>query len=574
MYRLLIVDDEPEIRSGLRLKIDADKLGLELGGEASNGIEALDKLEEEPFDIVVTDMNMPVMDGVSFLQECRERYPDIRVVVITGYEDFQYARAALRHHASDYLLKPVARDELSAVLSKVIAEMDAERKKREQEAKDRWELTQYYKEMKEHFLLRLVKGDLDREQTAADLARKFGFDGWAERDVRFLTVGLRERAEAAPSAFGRAAGEEAGAEEPASGAAASPADAAGAAGGDAEAAGRSAADGQAARVPDEFRLPFEQICRKRASASGAACVAFRDPSYPGLMHFVAGESEDWLKAFALDLRAQVRAVLGFELASGIGRSVAGLRQWKEGYLSALLAWNLSESGAGGEERRSAAGQELTEEESEVARRYLAKGETESFGRAARQLLREAYSASPARFVKVIFQLYLLLESQAAELRIPLDHAEQLWLRPEMALALNSVDKAAAFLGGIAEKIGKQRRAEADEGDHSLIETARKFIDDNYMSDLNLTQIAERFNYNPSYFSEMFKNKVGKTFIQYLTDVRMSQAVRLLESTQLSLWDIAELTGFGSASYFSSKFKRTYGMSPSDYRQKAAGKRQS
>ncbi|MDI4644124.1 response regulator [Cohnella hashimotonis] len=550
MYRVLIVDDEPEIRQGLRLKIDADKLGLELAGEASNGVEALERLEDEAFDIVITDMNMPVMDGVSFLEACRERHPDIRLVVITGYEDFQYARAALRHQASDYLLKPVAADELADVLAKVTGELDGERQETAREERTRWELSQYYKEMKEHFIVRLIKGEADRENAALERARRFGLDAWAEAEVRFLTVGLRERSAAtvrrpAPQAAGEGEaahrpdkwGEE----------------------------GNGTAGRYSTRTPDQFRLALELICRERALESGA-CEAFRDASYPGLVHFATAESEAWLRDFAETLAEQVAALLGFELAVGLGRSATGFRSWKEGYLSSLLAWNLSESGLAEEDRRSPAGRTaLTGEELKVLERYLSRGELEAFERAIRQPLDEAFKASQTGFVKVIFQLYLALEAQAFESHIALDHAEQLWLRPELALALDSADKAVEFLMRIADKVARQQRHEAEESDHALIDAVLRYIDENYMTDLNLTDLAERFNYNPSYFSEMFKSKVGKTFIQYVTDARMTQAIRLLEGTQLSLWDIAELTGFSNASYFSSKFKRMHGVSPSDYR---------
>ncbi|MFC3801818.1 response regulator [Cohnella sp. GCM10012308] len=520
MYLVLIVDDEPEIRQGLKLKIDADKLGLELAGEASNGVEALERLEDEAFDIVITDMNMPVMDGVSFLEACRERHPDIRLVVITGYEDFQYARAALRHQASDYLLKPVAADELADVLAKVTAELDGERQETAREERTKWELSQYYQEMKEHFIVRLIKGEADREAAALERARKFGLDAWSGMEVRFLTVGLRRRTAARTPD----------------------------------------------RSPDQFRLALELICRERAQESGGACEAFRDASYPGLVHFATAESEAWQRDFAERLAEQAAALLGFELAVGLGRPATGFGQWKEGYLSALLAWNLSESGLAEEDRRTPAGRTaLTGEELKVLERYLARGELNAFERAIRQPLDEAFAASQAGFVKVIFQLYLALESQAFELHIAIDHAEQLWLRPELALALDSADKAIEFLTRIADKVARQHRHEAEENDHALIDAVLRYIDENYMTDLNLTDLAERFNYNPSYFSEMFKSKVGKTFIQYVTDARMAQAIRLLEGTQLSLWDIAELTGFSNASYFSAKFKRMYGVTPSDYR---------
>lgn len=606
MYRVLIVDDEPEIRQGLRLKIDADKLGLELAGEASNGVEALERLEDEAYDIVITDMNMPVMDGVSFLEACRERHPDVRLVVITGYEDFQYARAALRHQASDYLLKPVAADELADVLAKVTGELDGERQETAREERTRWELSQYYKEMKEHFIVRLLKGEVDREAAVFELARRFGLDAWAGTEVRFLTVGLRERAASVRRPALQAASENAAAdrsggqaEERAGKAHPSRQDEEGArvarlSGQAEEGAGVARPSGQAGegtgvarpnrqdeegegaigrfsdRSPDQFRLPLELICRERALESGGACEAFRDASYPGLVHFATSESEAWLQDFADKLAEQTAALLGFELAIGLGRPALGLKQWKEGYLSSLLAWNLSGSGFAEADRRSPAGRTaLTGEELKVLERYLERGELEAFERAIRQPLHEAFAVSQAGFVKVIFQLYLQLESQANESRIALDHAEQLWLRPEMALALDSADKAIEFLTRIAEKVARQHRHEAEESDHALIDAVLRYIDENYMTDLNLTDLAERFNYNPSYFSEMFKSKVGKTFIQYVTDARMAQAIRLLEGTQLSLWDIAELTGFSNASYFSSKFKRTYGVTPSDYRQRAS-----
>lgn len=527
MYRVLIVDDEPEIRQGLRLKIEAEQLGLELSGEAANGIEALERLEEEAFDIVLTDMNMPAMDGVIFMEACRGRYPDLRLIVVTGYDDFQYARAALRHQAIDYLLKPVARDELAAVLRKAIAELDAERSASASRARAQWELSQYYKEMKEHFIVRLVKGEMDGERALYDRAGKFGLDSWGKREIRFLTVGFRKRA--------------------------------------------AAGSGDPRRTPDQFRLPLELICREQADASGGSCETFRDANYPGLIHFLTPESAGWLRDFAEELRRQAQKLIGFELAIGYGQSVVGFGQWKEGYLSALLAWNLAESGAAAGDRVTIGPPALSEEEIKLVERCLSRGEPEAFEQAVRQLLQQAFGTSKARFVKAIFQLYLLLEPLAYEARIPMDGSEHLWLQPELALTLDSVDKAAGFLAGIAGKIARRRRSELEEGEPSLIEAARRYIDDNYMSDLNLTEIAERFNYNPSYFSEMFKNKVGKTFIQYLTETRMAQAVRLLEGTQLGLWDIAELTGFSNASYFSSKFKKLFGMTPSDYRQKVSAK---
>lgn len=193
MYRVLIVDDEPEIRQGLRLKADWAGLNLSVIGEAGNGMEAMERLACEAVDIVITDMNMPVMNGVSFLEDCRRLYPELKLIVITGYEDFHYARAAVRNQARDYLLKPVAADELMAVLQKVKEELDRERNDRDQQAVIQWRLSQYYMEMKEHFLVQLVKEDVEQVDALKERAALFELGEWDLTGIHVATAGLRER---------------------------------------------------------------------------------------------------------------------------------------------------------------------------------------------------------------------------------------------------------------------------------------------------------------------------------------------------------------------------------------------
>lgn len=525
MYRVLIVDDEQEIRQGLKLKVDWENLGLRIAGEASNGVEALERLANEAIDIVITDMNMPIMNGMSFLDTCHEQYPSLRFIVITGYEDFQYAKAAIRNQARDYLLKPVARSELTTALTNVKQELDKERHNQDQAALIQWRLSQYYKEMKEHFIVHLVKEEIDQASVIKDRSRLFELDAWEAREVKFITAGLKEHVISSSSIE---------------------------------------------RTPDKFRLPFDIISRECAEKFQGSIEAFRDASYPGLMHFVIKANESIEREFIEELHHNVRTFMDFEVKVGIGQSVAGFKQWKEGYINSLLAWNLPSDNVTGNTNGQEGQAALPEHTIKVIQRYLARGELASFEAAIRDELQQAV-VSQLRFVKVIFQLYLMLEPMAQESGINLESGEQLWLRPEMTLSFDTVEKAVRFLMRIAGKIENKRQSESEETDPSMILAAQHFIDENYMYDLNLTLISEKFNYNSSYFSEMFKAKVGKTFIQYLNEVRMAEAIRMLKSTTLSLWDIAELTGFSNASYFSSKFKRMYGMNPSEFRQQSSEK---
>ncbi|OXM84483.1 response regulator [Paenibacillus rigui] len=522
MKRVLIVDDEPEIRRGLRLKVDWEQLGLVVIGEASNGAEALERLAQEPVDIVITDMNMPVMNGVSLLDSCHADYPSLRLLVITGYEDFQYAKAAIRNQVRDYLLKPVSQEELSEALSRISQEMDEERRLQDQQERVQWRLTQYYKEMKEHFLIHTVKGEL--EKGIRDRAELFELGLWDSRSVSFITTGLRERS----------------------------------------------FTGQEPRTPDKLRLPFEMLCREFAATHPMLPQVFRDLNYKGLIHFILplGNGDSAAEAFIAELRHCVERHLSFEPAIGVGQPVTGFAQWKEGYLSSLLAWNLSEHEVRYAAKEPSDGKAvLTEERTLQLQRYLARRELDLFGQTVMQELTEAFYVSQTHFVKMIFQLCLLLDSAAQAAGVPFDHGQQLWLRPDFVLGLDSVEKAQLFVTGLGRTLIQMTGDHPDQAETSVIQAAQQFINENYMYDLNLTMLADKYNYNTSYFSELFKAKVGKTFIQYLTDVRMNRAVSLLNSTSLGLWDIAELTGFSNASYFSSRFKRMYGISPSDFRQK-------
>ncbi|MFC0215616.1 response regulator [Paenibacillus chartarius] len=544
-YRVLIVDDEPEIRMGHRLKVDWEELGMTVAGEASNGMEALELLESEPFDIALVDMNMPVMGGVSLMEACRERYPHLKLIVITGYEDFHYAKAALHSKAVSYLLKPVSRDELSEALGQLKERLDAERKAREESRTAQWRLSQYYKEMKEHFLLHVVKEPLEQERIIRERARMFELEDWDDRTVRFVTVGLRE--------------------QPAAGA-------------------RQGEEG----LVRAMRLPFELISREFAAEFAAAVQTYRDPYYPGLMHFIIENDTSALHSFQSELSLTIKERVRLEPVIGIGEPVRGFTAWKAGALSSLAAWSMAETGARGSERGAGTGSAagaaggmavrddgrpvLAEETALLLQRLLQRGELEAYEQTARHELARAHKETKSRFVKLIFQLYMQLDAAARESGSTLQTGEELWLRPDLVLELDSADQAAGFLVSLARRMGRGA-GDADPADpeRSAIEAAKQYIQDHYMMDIHLGMLADKFKYNASYFSELFKSKVGVTFIQFLTEVRMAQAVRLLEETELGLWDIAELTGFSNPSYFSSKFKKMYGTSPSEFRQRASKK---
>jgi two-component system response regulator YesN len=121
MYKALIIDDEKPVRVAITALAEWDKWDIEEPETAVNGKDALEKLHRLNVDIVFVDMNMPIMNGIQFMDRVSVEFPDIKFIVISGYSDFQYAHSAIRHRAVDYLLKPIVADDLNEALRKAVS---------------------------------------------------------------------------------------------------------------------------------------------------------------------------------------------------------------------------------------------------------------------------------------------------------------------------------------------------------------------------------------------------------------------------------------------------------------------
>lgn len=130
--KVIIVDDETLIRKLIRMKLDAERLDLEIVGEFADAKSALLQLSVLEPDIILSDICMPEVDGISFSEQCRERLSGVKIIIITGYNDFEYARRSLKAGVCDYLMKPVQTEELNAALESVSREIRKEREQREE----------------------------------------------------------------------------------------------------------------------------------------------------------------------------------------------------------------------------------------------------------------------------------------------------------------------------------------------------------------------------------------------------------------------------------------------------------
>ncbi len=124
MYRVMIIDDEMSARRLLQVSVNWQSLDMELAGEAASGIEAVNIIDEIQPDIVFVDISMPFMNGIEFIEIATKRYADLMIIVLTGFDDFEYARQCIRLPVVEYMLKPIVRQEVTEVLTKIKEKLD------------------------------------------------------------------------------------------------------------------------------------------------------------------------------------------------------------------------------------------------------------------------------------------------------------------------------------------------------------------------------------------------------------------------------------------------------------------
>ena len=107
LYRIILVDDEEEVRQSIIRKINWTEAGFQVVGDAENGEDAMEKVEALEPDLILTDIRMPYMDGLTLAEKVRQKYPSIKIVIFSGYDDFEYAKQAIKLNVTEYILKPV-----------------------------------------------------------------------------------------------------------------------------------------------------------------------------------------------------------------------------------------------------------------------------------------------------------------------------------------------------------------------------------------------------------------------------------------------------------------------------------
>ncbi len=532
MYRVILVDDEEEIREGIKRRIDWAACGFQLVSTAENGQEAMEKAEALHPDVVITDIKMPYVDGLTLCRWLYERMPGVKLVIFSGFDDFEYAQKAIQIGVTEYILKPVSADELTAVLHKLRTQLDTEFAQRRDINALRQHYVQSLPMLREQFLTRLMDGRITQEKLNSQAAL-YDID---------LTAGCWAVALAHVDA-------------PQSGVLAD----------------------QSELIPLSVKVLIDENL-------GRFCT-FRSFIYNDHVAVIALLEENSQVLSLLDGMDHVCKMAGrfldISLTVGIGsvcEQLTDLHHSATGAATALDYRLLMGTGKTIflDDIEPEQGIQLTIDEQDKRELTLAikMGTTEDI-----QSWIERFVVSPqvAGLPIAQYRLYLL-ELMAQLLSIirayQLDVTEVFGQNFDGSLGLSSF-RSTAQLGSwfleICKSISSMIRRERSNSSQTIADCAREFIAKQYADpDVSVEMLCDYLHLSPAYFSTLFKRETGMSFVAYLTQVRMEEAVKLLDTTQDKTYEISLKVGYSEPSYFSYVFKKNFGVSPSKYRSSKDG----
>ncbi|ANF95920.1 response regulator [Paenibacillus bovis] len=514
MRQLLIVDDEKNIRQGLQVMIEREFPGQYETYGVRNGQEALERLQVQPVDILITDIRMPVLDGIGMLEQLRAMRQSIVqpcVIVLSGYDDFEYAKAAIRYQVREYMLKPIRREDLFEALQRISEELQ------QQDLVDRQleEAARYRQQQQEEQLSALlyeypVENKLSAESVAAHmLPADYHVCVFQYRDIHGQVVNRQE-----------------------------------------------------------LRLLLERL----AEQSLCAIVELHDQE--GRLVWIVPEQERTLLQ-SLAEAADRREVPGLQF--GVSTKGQGTEQLAQCYREActaleqgffypgfyLLSYEPAKAGA--------VRLELPEEQIRLLGNILGTGRNQEISSRLQAIfhmddlhgLTVHYVEEVSRQINEsimdeVFRHYGEPSIEIIRLYQRTCSLQRYRYFREYYRDLESL------LICLDDYISKLRLVHSE---HRQLREAVEFIHAHYDRPLNMAMVSNHVSLNYSYFSEAFKAYTGENFVLYLKKVRIGKAKELLADSPWKLSDIGEMVGFENTRHFSRVFRELEGIPPQDYRAK-------
>lgn len=527
-YKVILVDDEEEVLQSIRRKLEWEKYGFEVVETFLNGSDVMEFLETQEADLIITDVRMPFMDGIELAKNISERYPQIKVIIISGYGDFSYAKEAMSYHVSDYILKPVNVKEMCEVLERAKTVMDRER----EEKRNIHLLEKQYREnlpiIRENILNRLVEGDIQRENIRQELEKC----GVSIGDSHYWAAVLIQI----------------------------------------DKAERQEPDG----IKEQYSSVYiRNLIREKFKEQYPYAIFY---SRLGECIIFGMQQPEQIEKILFKLNSVVRESrrTGIYPAVGVGKVKPDLAEMKNSFEEAREALTYRKMAKTCEviylediDRSEQSYVLLDKKTQEMLYLAVKFGDSGEIRRAVGKVRSRLDDANMNRnewqaWIVSVMNPMLLFEQQHPAL------AEKAFKGRLDCLKILSqhkdMDSFFTWMEEVYLRLGAYYEQERTDKTKNIIEFAREYIQRKFGTpDISLEKVAMEIGLTPTYFSSLFKKETGESFVEYLTRIRLEESMRMLKETDEKVYVVAEKSGYPDAGYFSYVFKKKYGITPIQYR---------
>ncbi len=534
LYKILLVDDEEEIRKGIINKIKWEELGFCVVGEAENGMEALDIIDKTMPDIVFTDIKMPFMDGIKLAENIKYRFPTTKVIILSGFDDFEYAQVAIKLGVMRYILKPINSIEMKEILKELKALLDQEILAMSNIENLKANYEKSLPLLKERFLNHWIS-EYIAEEVIDESIKSFNLK---------LNAGHLIVAVIRPDDFIK-----------------------------------EVDDSTFAKNKSLLKIAIFNICEEIAENKSLGSAFMKLNEIVLVMPLDEGESAKTSEQLFLGLdqiRITVQKYLNTTVTIGVGTVCTSKPLLYKSFEDALAALDYTVI--------VGSNKIIYIEDIEPAH-YVDISFNESD---ERTLLGAIRVGDPRQIEEIIDTLVGKIEGVTLALKdyqlYILDIISGiLKLKRTMALDLSSLfnkednfltlinnfktkEEIKEWLHHLCLMISKEISIKRNTNKNELIERAKDYIKQNYSDEeLSAEKLCNYLHISTNYFSALFKKETKLTFTSYLTLIRIDKAKELLRTTELKAFDIGNKVGYSEGHYFSYVFKKTTGISPTEYR---------
>ena len=525
MYTVYLADDAQLIREGLAETIPWDSLGMNLIGTAEDGRQALKEIRELKPDVVLTDIRMPYLDGLDLIGKIREDHPSCRVVIITGHGEFTYAQSAIQLGVSDFVLKPIDVTSLCRTLGKLTQELDSEKHQQNEVKEMRIQLQQAGEFRLQRQLRRYMMGRTPRQQFLEQMPERLV----CARAMILVLLQIDNF------------------------------------------------DNLTAAMDEETIFSMTQRLEQLIAKVGenTSMITVEESSGRYLLLFTGA----WKEEISFGVRSYIRRLRMVEPAIEFTTVTSLLYDrvdcCQEAYefvrRGCEYAFQLgSNRDIQPEEVQSGGTNPLPDipnvgcviRSISTFNKKTIREDFELLANDIRQTGHNSYlythmlvSVVYGEIVKLLIDINCPIETILDD---PLEDYRKILIRTTLDDMLQELYR---FVARICDFLDKNINA-----NQSVAERAKAYIEAHYAdSGLTLDQVASEMGISPNYFSAQFKQNTGSSFINYLTNVRISHAKEYLKSGNYKTYEVALRCGYENPTFFSTIFKRRTGVSPSEYR---------